>query len=348
MKDKTTIKSIKMENYSNKSTIHKRIKNFVAWIAPPSESRDAIKAKSKEVRDNIKAKAEEDGLTIVEMPHSGSFATRTGLRRHMRGSTTTEGQDVDIPFVVKKDKETEFSPLISRFAKYAKACYPNDEIEETKSSVNIIFDSDKLTFDLVPMFEGSKKGEQTLIRNSGEEITTSIEKHREFIRKRTAETKSNAGIVTFNDMIRLLKWWRIVKEDETNEKICIPSFLINLLAAKAYEQCGDDTTYPQTLANWFSYLAFIVKSKETIWFKDYYNCISPDPSVVWRVLDPVMHDNNIVKKWTWFEIQELADWIQEGSEIINRAIVADLQGRDSDSLSHLQQLFGKIFSSHCD
>ncbi|WP_025144300.1 CBASS oligonucleotide cyclase [Pedobacter jeongneungensis] len=337
-----------MNAYSNKSTLHGRIKNFVAWIAPPKESRAAIKDKSDEVRKNIKEKAEADGLTIIEMPHSGSFATRTGLRRHMRGLTTTEGQDIDLPFVVEKDKETEFEPLIQRFKKYAEDCYPNNEIEETKSSIKIIFEADKLTFDLVPMFQGSKKGEQILIRNTGEQITTCIENHREFIRSRTAETKKNDGIVTFNDMIRLLKWWRIVKENETNDKISLPSFLVNLLAAKAYEQCGDDTTYPQTLANWFSYLAHVVKNKETIWFNDYYQSITPHANQEWSVLDPVMAENNIVKKWSWYEIQDLADWLQEASEIINRAIVADIDGRDGDSLEHLQSLFGKIFSSHCN
>jgi hypothetical protein len=340
-----------MSSLSNRSILHIRIKNFVTWIAPPSDGRPAIKKKSDEVRCNINEKAKEDGLTIVDMPHSGSFATRTGLRRHMLGLTTTEGQDIDLPFVVKKDKETQFEPLINSFKKYAEACYDNIElytIEDTKSSVKIIFQKEKLSFDLVPMFEGRKKGEQVLIRNNGEKITTCIENHREFIRSRTAETKNNAGIVTFNDMIRLLKWWRIVKEKQTNDKICIPSFLINLLAAKAYETCGDDTTYPQTLANWFSYLAHVVQNKETIWFNDFYRSITPDIFKVWNVLDPVMPDNNIVKNWHWYEIDVLAEWLREASEIINRAIVADLQGRNDDSLTHLQLLFGKIFSSHCD
>lgn len=337
-----------MSSYSHSSKLHVRIKNFVAWIAPPKESRDAIKQKSDEVRKKILEKAEADGLTVMETPYSGSFATRTGLRRHMLGLTTTEGQDIDLPFVVKKDKETEFAPLIARFKKYAEQCYPDHDIEETKSSIKITFDSEKLTFDLVPMFEGSKTGEQVLIRNTGEQITTCIEKHREFIRSRTAETKNTAGIVTFNDMIRLLKWWRIVKEHETNNKITIPSFLINLLAAKAYEVCGDETTYPQTLANWFSYLSHIVKGKEPVWFKDYYTSVTLDPNQTWAVIDPVMSGNNIAKNWSWYEIQDLSDWLQEAAEAANRAMVADLQGRDGDSLQHLQLLFGKIFSSHCD
>lgn len=337
-----------MSSYNQKSTLHVRIRNFVAWIAPPKDTRDAIKTKSDEVRRRIKAEAEKDGLTISDMPYSGSFSTRTGLRRNMRGNTAVEGQDIDLPFVVKKDKETEFGPLIDRFKKYAETCYPEHSIEATKSSVNIVFEKDKLTFDVVPMFEAGRIQYQTLIRGNGEVITTSIEKHREFIRKRTKETKDTDGVVTFNDCIRLLKWWRRVKEIETGENLCLPSFLINLLGAKAYDTCGDNTTYPQTLANWFSYLAHVVQNKETVWFKDYYATPKPDDYKPWNVLDPIMADNNIVKSWPGYQVDELADWLQEASEIMNRAIVADLQGRDADSLAQMQLLFGTIFSSHCN
>jgi len=337
-----------MSSYKTKSILHVRIKNFVAWIAPPKETRQTIKDKSDEVRRNIKAEAEKDGLTIVQMPYSGSFQTRTGLRRSMRGLTPIEGQDIDIPFVVKQDKETEFEPLIKCFKKYAEDAYPNHTIKETKSSVNIEFPDEKLTFDIVPMFETSVAGQQKLIRNTSEVIITSIEKHKDFIKSRTAKTRKSVGVVTFNDAIRLLKWWNKVYEAETGKSSNLFSFLINLLGAKAYEMCGDEMTYPQTMANWFSYLAELVRSRETIWFDDYYKTPSPDTTKSWNVLDPVMANNNIVKSWAGYEVDELADRFQTAAEIMNRAIIADLQGRDADSLGHLQLLFGKIFSSHCD
>lgn len=335
-----------MTSYSNRSTIHSRIKNFVEWIAPPKETRATIKSKSDEVRKLLKAEAEKDGLTISSTPYAGSFSTRTGLRRHMRGNTTVEGQDIDIPFVVKKDKETEFAPLIQRFKKYAENCFPNEEVEATKSSVKIVFEKDKLTFDVVPMFEAGTES-QTFMRSNGDVITTSIQKHRDFIKKRTQETRDNAGVVTFNDCIRLLKWWRRVKEIETSENLTLPSFLINLLAAEAYKFCGDDTTYPQTLANWFGYLAHVVRNRETIWFKDFYSKPEPDNSKPWNVLDPIMASNNIVASWPGYQVDELATWLEEARDTMNRAIVADQQGRDADSLAQLQLIFGNIFSSHC-
>ena len=339
-----------MENYNSKSTLHVRIKNFVQWIAPEKETRDAIKKQSKEIRERIKAKAEEDGLTITSTPYSGSFAKKTGLRRHYRGDTVIEGQDIDLPFVVKKDKETEFEPLISRFEGYAKACYPDTERKRTKSSVKLIFSGTKLTYDLVPMFENVDPEKQTLIRESGEVITTSIQKHKDFIRNRIGESNDEAGIVLFNDIIRLFKWWREAKIQETGGGIIseVPSFLVDLLAAKAHDKVGVSTTYPQTLANWFNFIAFTIRKREPVWFTDYYKTLKIDTSRGWNVMDPVMPDNNIVKNWSGYQVDELADWFQQASEIMNRAMVADLLDDDAQSIEHLKQLFGKIFQSHCD
>lgn len=337
-----------MGEYSTKTTLHVRIRNFVQWIAPEKTTREAIKKQSEEIRQRIKKQAEEDGLTITDMPYSGSFAKKTGLRRHLRGDTIIDGQDIDLPFVVKPDKETDFEPLIQRFKKYAEAAYPGTKITATKSSVKMEFTNTKLTYDIVPMFSTSEPDKQLLIRGNGEKIRTSIQKHRDFIRNRTDESREKDGIVLFNDMIRLLKWWRHYKEQTTGENIAVPSFLVDMLAAKALVVCNVNTTYPQTLANWLAYLAHMVKSKETVWFNDYYANPKPDSSKVWNVLDPVMSDNNIVKSWAGWQADELADWLQEAADIMNRAIVADLQGRDSDSLEQMKLLFGKIFASHCD
>lgn len=336
-----------MSQYTTKSKLHVRIRNFVDWIAPEKGTRDTIKKQSDEIRSRIKAKAEADGLTITDTPYSGSFSTKTGLRRHLRGESDVEGQDIDLPFVVKPDKETEFEPLIQRFKKYAEQSYPGTKITATKSSVNMEFTSTKLIYDVVPMFSTEVDEMQVLHRESGEVIKTSIQKHREFIRSRTKQTQQEDGVVCFNDMIRLLKWWREYKQ-ASNESLILPSFLINLLAAKSLEVTNVNASYPQTLANWFSYLAMAVKNRETIWFKDYYKQPKPDTTKSLNVLDPVMPDNNIVKSWSGWQVDELAEWLQEAAEVMNRAIVADIQERDGDSLEQMKLMFGKIFSSHCD
>jgi hypothetical protein len=324
------------------------MKKFGEWIAPEKETREQIKKQADEIRNRICGKAKDDGLEIVKTPYGGSFPSKTGLRRHMLGDMVVEGQDVDIPFVVKKDKETEFEPLIQRFKKYAEKSYPDTKIEATKSSVKMSFVGTKLSYDIVPMFATSEPDKYILMRNNGETITTSVEKHIEFIRSRTKKTKDMEGVVAFNHMVRFLKWWREYKEQTTKEIITIPSFLINMMAAKALKECSVNTTYPQTLANWFSCLAHVVGEKETIWFDDYYKTPKPEVGKLWNVLDPVMPENNVVKAWSGWQIKELRDWLAGAAEIMNRAIVADMQGRDGDSLTHMQELFGNIFSSHCE
>jgi len=337
-----------MGQYSSKSKLHNRISSFVDWIAPEKGTRDAVKKQSDEIRSRIISKAEEDGLIVTDTPYGGSFSTKTGLRRHVRGESDIEGQDIDLPFVIKPGKETEFEPLIQRFKKYAEQSYPDTTINPTKSSVKMDFKGTKLTYDVVPMFSTEEPVIQNIYRDNGEIIKTSVQKHREFIRNRTKQTQQKEGVVCFNDIIRLYKWWREQKQQASNGSLTIPSFLINLLCAKALEICSVNTTYPQTLANWFFYLAQAVKNRETIWFKDYYTNPKSDASKAWNVLDPVMPDNNIVKGWSGWQVDELAEWLQEGGETMNRAIVADLDGRDGDSLEQMKLLFGKIFSSHCD
>lgn len=339
---------LKMSQLSTKSKLHVRIRNFVAWIAPERETRDIIKKQADEIRSRIMQKAENDGLTITDTPYSGSFASKTGLRRHLQGESDVEGQDVDVAFVVKKDKETEFEPLIKRFEKYVRDSYPDTEITVTKSSIKMKFKGTKLSYDIVPMFATYDPVKQVLIRDNGDVIETSVQKHREFIRSRTKKTQEKDGVVVFNEMTRLLKWWRERKQQAVDENIVLPSFLVNLLAAKAFEKANVDTTYPQTLANWFSYLSHIVKNREPIWFNDYYSKPKPDTTKPWNVLDPVMPENNVVKGWSGWQVDELSEWLQEAAEMMNRAIVADLQGRDGDSLDQMKLLFGKIFSSHCD
>jgi tRNA nucleotidyltransferase (CCA-adding enzyme) len=159
-----------MSSYSTKSKLHVRIRNFVAWIAPEKKTRETIKKQSDEIRGKIKKKAEDDGLTITDMPYSGSFAKKSGLRRHLQGETTNEGQDIDLAFVVKPDKETEFEPLIQRFKKYAEESYPDTKITATKSSVKMEFVGTKLTYDIVPMFATDDPEKQLLIRNNGDKI----------------------------------------------------------------------------------------------------------------------------------------------------------------------------------
>lgn len=91
----------KLSALTTQSRSHRRLAAFVDWIKPEPETRDAIYKQAADIRRIISRQAITDGLVVTATPEAGSFAKHTGLRRHMRGSSEVEGQDVDLPFVIK-------------------------------------------------------------------------------------------------------------------------------------------------------------------------------------------------------------------------------------------------------
>lgn len=346
-----------MTNFSTKSTIHKRLSCFVKWVAPEAETGDAIKKQADEIRDRISGKAKDDGLIVVSMPDSGSKAKNTGIRRHLKGDSEVEGQDVDIAFIVqRKDKHgNEINELIYRFEGYAKKSYPNTSISTTRSSVEMDFSATKLNYDLVPLLETSITDRQELIRrDTGERRKTSIVKHVEFVKKRTNASNEMKGIVKFNDCVRLLKWWRYFRQqdsgvfgnDENDKKV--PSFLLDLLCAKAFDDRKVQTTWAHTLADWFGYMANIVKNRKPVYFTDYVKSPQIDTTAAWFVADPVDPTNNIVKNWQPYHITELAKWLEEARDSMVRAIARDEDKDDTGSLESLIEIFGNAFKQNCE
>ena len=338
-----------MSELTTHSVLHKRITTFVDWIKPEPAKRDEIKDRSNKVREKIKSKAQSDeyGLVIVSTPNAGSFTTKTGLRRHFRGDAEVEGLDVDLPFVIQDNKDGyALYGLLDIFYKIVDDCYPNVPKEKTKSSIKLKF-PDKVNLDIVPMLEGDNIDEQILVRSTGEKIKTSVKRHVEFIKKRTEISNKESGRVKFNECLRLFKWWR---DSQANGSYILngddspPSFLINLLTAKAFDQLSVKKTYAETLAMWFGYLAHIVKAKEAILFNDY-NTPSKD-FTTWSVIDPVNPDNNVVKNWSSLKVNELASWLEHGRDNWSRIIRYDLEGENSKSMDQLIELFGNSFKNH--
>ena len=340
-----------MAELSTRSPIQKRLSSFVEWIAPEKKTRDDIKSQADEIRQKIKVEAEKDGLTIMSMPYAGSFQKKTGLRRHYRGHSEVEGQDIDIPFIVKQTdtKGNTITELLTRFKGYVNNAYTQKVKSETKSSINLKM-TEMLSYDIVPLLATNNNDKQILIRKDGERRDTSVLKHTDFIKKRTAESKELPGRVCFNECVRLVKWWRYFRQEESgifdNEDNKVPSFLIDLLCAYAYDKLSVKETYAHTISDWFGYLGHIIKTKESIIFTENYSKPSVDSQVLWTVLDPVNVQNNIVKKWDNLKISELASWFSTSHDDLNRAIAKDLSGNDSGSLDELVGVFGNPFKNN--
>lgn len=333
---------------------HRRLKAFVKWIVPEQDTKQKIRDKAKEIKAELVERAENDGLIVEQTTNSGSFEKESGLRRYMRGYSVEEGQDVDIAIILKpKDsKGNLLGEQVTRFRDYLKDIYTSDEVGETKSSATIVFSSSKFKFDIVPMFTTSKAGHQLLKRTNGDERKTSITKHTQFVLQRKDESDAIYGVVKFNDCLRLIKWWRTVQQENSgvfgNSKRDkkVPSFLLDLLCAHAYDKHSVSETYPETLAQWFGTLANVVKTRKDVYFDSF-----PETSTNgarWRVIDPIDGTNNVVGSWGEASINELARLFEVARDEMHKVIRFSEEGDDVSAMDSMVKLFGNAFKNNCE
>lgn len=334
------------------NTLHSRVATFVSWVRPAPDAVEETRRQRDDVKERIKNKAQEDGLIVRSMPHSGSFAKSNGLRRHMLGGAEHEGQDVDCPFVLsRKDEDGDLlTVLLPRFEKYAKACYPDTPLERTRSSVKLKFVATKLSFDLVPMLAVENKDlEQILLRAGGERRRTSIQQHVEFVKRRTTVSQSLRGPVAFNDVLRLVKWWREYQVTQSKVLDDVPSFLLELLCAKAFDVASVQAQYPETLASWFDLIANFADKRTEISFSDFGAPGQSKSEAKWKVVDPVNPQNNAVPPaWGNIQIDEFRDWATRARDQIRQAIALDMRGRQSDAVALMALVFGPSFTNHSE
>lgn len=340
-----------MSKLSTKSASHRRLTKFVDWIKPEPETEEKIRTQADEIRTRIKGKATADGLVVRSMPWSGSFSKKTGNRRHLLGNHEVEGQDVDLPFVVSpQTKEGEnLDSLLDRFERYARESYPNTQRNPTKSSIRLDFKSTKLSYDLVPMLAVAGDDEaQVLLRSDGERRTTSVQKHITFTKLRTDKSNAEAGRVKFNEGVRLVKWWREMRQSGSQILEEVPTIVIDLLCAKAFDERSVAETYTETLSVWFGYLAHVVRQRKRVDFADFAKPVSGVVQSPWVVLDPVNPANNVVPRWTNLQLTELADWFDDARDGLGRVIAADAAGDETESRDELMALFGNAIKDHGD
>jgi hypothetical protein len=343
----------KLGGLTTRSRSHRRLAAFVDWIKPEPDTREAIHKQAGDIRRVIAGQAIGDGLVIIATPEAGSFAKHTGLRRHMRGNSEIEGQDVDLPFVVKPtDKDGDgIDELLRRFDRYARASYPKTPRVLTASSVELGFIASKLNYDLVPMLGSSHPGYQIILKKDGRRLVTSVAKHVEFICRRTRESDEQAGRVKFNECVRLLKWWRYVRLGRASTIDEVRTTLIELLCASAYDRLSVATTYTETLLRWFGWLAAVTGQRQTVSFPDFPS-IEPfregtGGNMLWQVRDPVNANNNVVHtQWGNIELEEFASWFAEGRDAFGRLMAHESAGNDGTVDAILAELFGNPILTH--
>lgn len=338
---------------SHQDRSHRRLISFVKWIKPDPDTRDAIRKQAADVRSAISAQAVNDGLTVVSTPEGGSFAKHTGLRRYMRGNHEVEGQDVDLPFVVRTEttEGERIKTLLDRFERYAKASYPTTPRKLTASSVQMEFVANKLNYDLVPMLAHEKADYQIILKRDGSRRTTSVSKHIEFIRSRTKKSDEMDGRVKFNECVRLAKWWRCIRIGESGIIEEVRTTLIELLCASAFDKVGVAPTYTETLQKWFAWIASVARRRAPIAFADFASVEAPlevpQGNTLWRVIDPVNANNNVAHAaWGNIELDEFASWCETARDTLGRVLSYEHAGAENKVDELLEQLFGSAVITH--
>ena len=188
-----------------------------------------------------------------------------------------------------------------------------------------------------------------LLRGNGERRRTSISRHIDFIKRRTDASNQLPGLVRFNECVRLVKWWRIFQEDQSHNLSSVPTMLIDLLCASAFDRRKVATTYGETLRQWFDILYQTVLHRERVAFTDFAATeLHPIPGAQWMVLDPVNPKNNVAGGMLPPHIDELARWLLDARNNMQEAVDYDRKGNDQKSLYHLTQLFGSPFKQFCE
>jgi hypothetical protein len=329
---------------STQSLIHGRLNCFINFIAPEREQDPKVKEHFGQIKARIEKHAKEEGYTIASVHYAGSYAKRTGLRRHLTGGSEVEGQDIDIAVILENRNEKGHAithSLIPDFKRYLKQQWPENTVSHTKSSATLSISNQQLRFDVIPLLKTNQVGIQTLIRTNREQRRTSIQGHTGFVK----ELNSQGKHIHFNNGLRLIKWWRyhqqiesrIFHNNRNSEKI--PSFLLDLLCAKAYLETPRPDNYPEMLYEWFSFLYDTVQHHKSVHFGNDQPKTHKDQAI-WQVIDPLDSSNNVVEKWPPYKINELAKWLQHARDNMIQAIILDNEGKADQSLNYLKQLFG--------
>jgi hypothetical protein len=338
-----------------KSPLHHRIRIFSEWIAPDPATEEAMLKQAGDLMQRISAKAKADGLTVANALYSGSHAKRTGIRRHLQHSAEVEGQDIDVGFILEPlDKNGKpLGCMIPKFKQYLDEIFPGSETGKTKHSATIRFRSNKkLRYDIIPLIKVDASGlHQRIIRTDGHERHCSVQQHIRFMKTRNAKAQ---GAVPFHQMVRLMKWWRYHWQTQSQvfgngkEDHKVPTFLLDLLCAHAFDKVGLADKYPQAIRNWLAHLCQVVQRRQAITFDDFQSPPIKDEVPLWRVIDPVDPTNNVVAHWHHTWINELARWLEHSLALMDQAIQYETAGYQEACLQAMTALLGRAFRKNSE
>lgn len=245
------------------------------------------------------------------------------------------GVDADIAVYLKPAGTEEFD--LENFHDILRdmliSMYPSKKPEDftvQPRTLGIEFLTSGLAVDLVPILPIEAPGDYGWQPSSRGEtpVKTSVTKQLEFIRAR----KNNYS--RFTALVRLLKHWRNYHElDET-----LRSFTIELIVCHLQDTQGPATSLEDGLLRFFLYVAQS-ELQEPIYFKENGTPRSlPNDRVV--ILDPINTENNVGRKLTAADCDEIIAKANEAWEYLTAASNNNYQG---ETLEYWKQVFGRSF-----
>jgi hypothetical protein len=270
---------------------------------------------------------------------AGSNAKHTSLR-----STNLSKFDVDLGlyFHERKATEEELDMLLRFVREQLIKIYPPNKCSEDftieGSAVRIRFRTRRLYVDIVPIIRdpslGIENGGQ-IPRHDGRRLT-SITCHTDFVRRRTECSKRVSGSVSFNKLVRLVKWWNN-RQGELRQS----SYFCELITAAALEKEEVTSDWQSSLYRIFSFLCTHQLQKPII-FYDYYKSRSiqlpSDPVIVLDTVDPT---NNITHKWDEGKRRGYIRRVQQTYKMMMQAQNYERSGKEEEAVKIWCQIFGE-------
>lgn len=278
----------------------------------------------------LEAKINENtAFAVKKFVKTGSLQKGTVLK-------PKDGYGVDADIAVELDvseaEKDDLELLHSKIRELLIAVYPQKDPDDFKiqpRTLGIHFRESELDVDLVPIVPIAKEpGYGWQPSSSGEDsVKTSVTGQLAFLKKCSDED------TRYRTLVRLVKRWRNHQELEA-----LRSFAIELILAHLLEKEGQFSTLEDGLLRFFLFVAQS-KLKEPISFPEN-GRVTKYPTDTVVILDPVNKENNVTKRITEAERQEIVEKATEAWELLSAAAWKNYKG---ETVECWRDVFGRSF-----